>query len=725
MKKHRFQGVWCRKIGFLLVLTALMMSLLVMPASAAMQSEAYDTYTYWTAPGSQVTSSASPMYEYKNTITGADLGLSAFSTPSDVFVDSKGLTYLSDKGNGRVVVMNPDYTLKTVIQNPVYKGEALDITGFSSVFVTVDNKIYVADTENARVLIMNIKGQVSEILYLPDDDVIPSNFEYKPEKIAVDTKGYTYILSNGSYYGAVTYNTDGQFAGFYGANSVKSSVLDVFTRIWETFFVSDEQKANSQKSLPYCFTDIAIDQMDFTYTATAPSSTLVSNVGQLKKLSPGGTNILKNKTTTQVSSAEEFDFGDGQSIAFANMLGYYQARVSYLSSMDVDADGYMYGLCQSYGHIFVYDQSCNQLTVFGGGFSVGTQKGTFTKAVNIQVNDITNDVLVVDEALGSITIFKETEYGALVKKAQILTNDGDYVEAKEFWQKALSFDRNSQLAYRGLARAAIMEEDYETALYYAELGYDQDTYATAFSFVRNDYLAENFFWIFTLVIIVIAGIIALFVYLKKKDKKLITNPKLATMFQSIMHPFEGAKQVKYYGQGSLKLATGLLVLYFVTAICSEIYAGFMYSMMDKSDYSSVFTIIRTVGIVVLWSVVNWAMTTLFQGKGTMKEVYIVTCYALIPQIINNILLAFLSNVLTPEEALVITAISVVCTALTAIMLCVGIMTVHEFGFFKFITMSIITIFGMLICVFVIAMVIILVQQFTSFIGTLINEISYS
>ena len=74
--------------------------------------------------------------------------------------------------------------------------------------------------------------------------------------------------------------------------------------------------------------------------------------------------------------------------------------------------------------------------------------------------------------------------------------------------------------------------------------------------------------------------------------------------------------------------------------------------------------------------------------------------------------------------IIITAIVVVGLALTAIMLCVGIMTVHEIGFFKFLTMTIVIIFGMLVCVFVIMMVFVLLQQLFTFIGTVYKEVNY-
>ena len=724
-KKSLLKGKMYRKAILPVLLIAIIMSIFVIPVSAAkISKDPYDTYTYWTSPGNKMDVSSAAMYEYETTIAGSNLGLSAFSTPSDVFIDNKGLIYLTDNGNSRIVVMNPDYTLNKVISSFNYKGETLTLNKVGSVFVTQKGELFVADTENARVIIGGLDGVATNVLYLPEDDVIPSNFSYKPEKIVVDDEGYIYVLSNGSYYGAVMYDDEYKFSGFYGANSVQGSVLDIFSRIYELYFVSDSQKANQERELPYCFTDLAIDEENFVYTATAPAQSNASNTGQLKKLSPSGINVLKNKTTTIVSSAESFNFADGMGMQYPNLQGSYDWRTSYIVSMDVDANGYMYGLCSAYGHVFIYDQECNQLSVFGGGLSEGGQKGTFSKPVNIQVDDKTEKVYIVDQLLNTLTVYKPTPYGALVKEAQTLTTAGNYVEAEKLWKEVLTYDRNSQLAYRGLARSALVQEKYEETLEYAKFGFDQDTYASAFTFVRNDYLADNFVWLFLIVIAAIGGVIYLYVYLKKKDKKLIKNPALSTMLNSVVHPFEGAQQVRYYNKGSAKLATIVLVIYFIVTVCSEIYYGFMYTMLDKSSYSAGFSLIRTFGIVLLWTVVNWGLTTLFQGKGNMKQVYIVTCYALIPLIIGSALTTVLSNILVPEEAIVITAINVVCIALTAIMLCVGIMTVHEIGFFKFIVMSIVILLGMLVCVFVIMMVFVLIQQLITFVGTIYKEVNY-
>ena len=724
MKKIGFKRALCRKAAFLLMLVMLITGLCGSVSAESIQKDAYDTYTFWTAPGKRWAVSATPMYEFKKSITGGDLGISAFNELSDVTTDKDGLIYIADKGNGRIVVLNSDGSLKTIISGLSYNGQNLDIKGTCGVFVTKNKDIYIADTEHERVVVTDISGKVKKIITLPQADVMPENFKYRPYKVAVDSDGFTYVLSEGSYYGALLYKPDGTFSGFFGSNSVTTSILGVFKKLYNAIFLTEEKRMAAERTLPYSFTDITVDDENFVYTATGAITADKGQSGQLKKLSPGGKNVLKNKTTSNVKSAENKDFSDGVNVRFAKDDGWFYWVSLDLATMDVDKYGYMYATDRVSGHTFIYDQECNMMTAFGGGMTEGTQRGTFTRASAVAVNNFNQDVIITDEMGKTVTIFKETEYGAFVKKAQSLTKVGSYVEAKPYWEQVLRMDRNNQLAYRGLARAALVEEDYETAREYAKQGFDQDTYASAFTNIRNEYLSKNFAWIFILAVIVVGGLLAVLVYTNKHELHLIKNIKVKTMFQCLLHPFEGAKQIRYYNNGSVKLATLVFVIYLISSICGDIYQGFMHSMFDKSSYSAAFTIFRDAGIVLLWTVVNWAMSTLFQGKGKIKHIYIITCYALIPLIINNILATCLTNILSVDEGLVISAINIVCLALTGIIICVGTMTAHEFGFFKFIGMTLVTIFGMLVAIFVLSMLYVLVYQMINFIGIVYKEVSY-
>ena len=703
-----------------------LMTTLCLPVSAkeVYPTEAYDTYTYWSGPGGNQAVNTTPLYQYKTVIDGDSLGIGAFLEPQDVYTDKQGNIYIADTGNGRVVVVTPDYKLKTVLSNLTYQGQNLNIEGLQGVFVHDNGDIYICDTKNARIIICDINGTVKRLLTLPDADVIPDSFIYAPTRVVIDSKGITYVISNGSYFGAVMYNSKGEFAGFFGANSVEGSFLTFFTKVFDLIFRNDQKKQNQAQNLPYQFNDIAMDDKDFVYTATGAVNTYTTSTGQIKKLSPSGSSILTNKTRKNVSSSSSFDFADGAAVKYTNSSGLYSTRVTDLRSLDVDQYGYIYGLCTVYGHVFIYDQDCNLLSVFGGGMSEGYQKGTFGSPQSIRFDRKTNDVIIVDKLTGNVTVYEDTAYGALLKQAQQLTYSGAYLESKPVWEQVIAMDRGCQLAYRGLAKAALIEGDNEKAMAYAKNGFDQDTYANAFTYVRNDYLTKNFTLIFLGAIALIGGLIFFFVYAKKKNIVLIKNEKLKVMFSCIVHPFEATKQIRYNNQGSLLLAVIALFLLFVSTVASDIYSGFMHVLFNKSTNNSIFTLISTAGLISLFAICNWAMSTLFEGKGTVKQVFIVTAYAFIPQIFYMLFFAIFSNVLTPDEALILNVVSVVCLGLTLIILSVGLMTVHEFGLFKLIGMLIITLIAMLVVVFVIFMVGILITQMVSFIETLIQELRY-
>ena len=56
-----------------------------------------------------------------------------------------------------------------------------------------------------------------------------------------------------------------EFLGFFGANTVKASVTDVIKKLWKKLTSNDIKRAADEISLPYTFTDMAVDANDFIY----------------------------------------------------------------------------------------------------------------------------------------------------------------------------------------------------------------------------------------------------------------------------------------------------------------------------------------------------------------------------------------------------------------------------------------------------------------------------
>lgn len=699
-------------IAIIISCVLLLGGLTVSAADVDMEGIPYESYTYWVDDGDRFLAGSRAMYEVKDTFSAKNLGISPLTEPSDIVTDNDGKIYILDGNNSRIVVTDSSLSLITEIK----KFGDKTFNGAKGLTVSNDGKIYVADKENSRVLVGNLDGKLISEITCPDNEFIPDDYVFNPVQLTIDKNGYLYVLSDGSFYGALVFAPDGTIEGFFGANRVNASVADLLETIWNRWFMTDEQRASQIQKIPYQFSDLVIDHTGLLFTTTGSLSSYGSQSGQVRCLGPSGTNVMKNRLGRNAIDSDGFNFAD-QGIA---SLAVGQ-RVQNFVSLDVE-NGYIYALDQTYGKVFVYNQSCELLTVIGGGVKEGVQKGTFQNAAAVAVYDDT--IYVLDSVKGNVTAFESNEYGRLVKQAAQLTDTGKYTEAAPLWRKIISFDRNNQLAYRGLARDALANGKYDEAMDYAKSGLDRKIYDQAFEYVRNSFLEKYLSLIIILAVVLVAAIITLVIMKKRKGTATVKAPRLHLALTCSLHPFENLRAVKYKAQGSLIISAVLLVLYYVTDVLYDFYCGFAHSTFNTENYNSLLILIGTVGIVILWVFCNWAISVLGEGKAKLKEVFIVACYSLVPQIVSNILCLILSNMLLINESTVLTVISTVALILTGLILCIGTMIVHEFDFFKFLLTTVISIVAMAVVIFLAFMIIILLQQFFAFIRTVFIEVTY-
>jgi hypothetical protein len=95
----------------------------------------------------------------------------------------------------------------------------------------------------------------------------------------------------------------------------------------------------------------------------------------------------------------------------------------------------------------------------------------------------------------------------------------------------------------------------------------------------------------------------------------------------------------------------------------------------------------------LWVVVNWALTTLTDGKGTLKDVYVTTAYALTPVILLCLPATFLSNYMTLQEGTYYHIMIVGSLIWSIILLFFGMMNVHEYSGVKTLLTGAVTVVG--------------------------------
>lgn len=685
---------------------AIAILLAVIPAFTVSAEVPYESYTYWSEVGEQDKAVYNrPMYSADFVIDSASLGIEKLSKINDITFDDGGFLYILDN-DSRIVKLDANYKVIREIGR-VNGTEAY--TDAKGIYIAKDKTIYICDTEGRRILHINQDGSLINTITQPESNLIPDDFDFRPTNIVIDDYGYTYILSDGSYYGALLFDVDMEFLGFYGANTVTATLGNVFSNIKNRILPNNAKKGNSAKRLPYCFVDLTVDNEGFIYTSTGYTDE--ERKGQIRKLGPGiGNNIL---------GSDEISFVDTK----INKT-YNKGAVSKQDIFDIEVDdsGFVYGLESAFGKVFVYDDSCRILSVFGGGMGFGNQLGTFVTVSALAIKNNGEQVLVADSATNKITVFKITEFGKNIKHLIALTLEGDYAGAKEGWEEVIKTDDNFQPAYGALARAYINEGDYETALELAKKGYDRETYALAFEYRRGDIINENFILIFIALTVLIVLAIVFLVVSSRKKIVLIRNKQVNLMFSVLAHPSNAFTEIKEKREGSILLCVISVLLFYVATILQTLKGGFLFTIYDPASFNSLWLFVKTAGLVVLWIIANWMVCTLLSGKGRFKEIAIVTCYSLLPLIIEKFIRLILTNVLLPTEASFLNILDTIAMLYFLFLIIIGLMKIHDFSMGRLIGTSVLSLAGVAAIVFLVITIVILVQQFGGFIVTVVSEI---
>lgn len=671
----------------------------------------YQSYTYWEGYSSKTPVATKSVYEAYKAIRGENLECGAFKEIQYITSFDNKL-YILDSANGRIVILDDSYSFVRIVDNISYNGEKLDFTGAKGLFVD-ETGLYIADTANQRVICTE-NGTVTGILTRPDDAAIPETFSFAPARLVRDSSGYFYLLCDGSYYGMMVFTDDYEFCGFFGANDAKGTLSSALKEFITSLFETEEKHSSSIQALPFSLEDICMDSDGFIVTVNGEST------GQIRRFGLSGSNTLKKKQPFSSLNTDSYNFAD-EPIMYCDTTTKYPTYVKSDFCALTAANGFYYAIDGTYGRIFMYDTASNLITVFGGGLRNGDQLGTFLSPSSITV--FNGDVLVSDFLSGQITVFRATDYGNVLMQADKLTLKNKYVEAKPYWETINRLDQNCQLAWRGLAKAAIKEEDYSSAMKYAKIGLDRETYAAAFEKVRNTYLSKNFWWIAVLFVIIICAVWYFIRLNKKKQLIKINNAKVKNALRMIMHPLESLKNIKYKDYGSPIIATVLLVLFYISSIVAKLNGGFMFSVTNLSTFNAILTLLGSVGIVLLWTVANWLVCILMEGKGKIKEIYCATCNCLVPIIFYNICYTVFSNIMIPSSNSGFGLLSTVCYLLTAIYLLLSITEIHEFSFFKSMAAAVVILLGMALVAFVLFVMLTLWQDLIGFVLQIANEIS--
>ena len=687
------------------MLAILMLVTSVLPVFAA---SSYQTYTYTTFGISAPSPDAYTPYK---TYHAKDIGLAGANLDNltDIEVDDKNNVYLADPGNNRILILDPYLQYKSAIQTFVNEEGIRDkLAEPNGVFVTAE-KIFVADTNNSRIVVFDRNGSFLYQLREPQSTVFPTGSIYKPIAIAVDNAERIYVVSSTTYMGVIVLDSQGEFQNFIGSQTVSVSALEL---MWRSF-MSAKQRALTKKNVSTEYNNITIDEDGFVYVTTSSikeESQYTSIRGDttyspVKKLNASGTDVMTHNGF----------FGPYGEVA-TNAIGRStnETGVSRVVDAAVGPEGTWSLIDDKRSRVYTYDDSGNLLFAFG---AKGQMLGNLSTVSGITYQD--SKILLLDKSDASITVFNRTEYGDVLISALQHNNDRQYDLAVSDWETILQYNNNFDTAYIGIGQSYFRSGNWSKAMEYFSFAADTDNYNNAFKMWRQEWISK-----YALVIPVV--IIVFFVLLAKYFKWAGKVNKAATLKRGrrtykeellysahlIFHPFDGFWDLKHENRGSVRGALTFIGLTIVS-FCFK-YAGI----------NVFFEIIGVMLPIMLFVTANWCLTTLFEGEGSFKDIFVATGYAVAPLPFMTILSTALANVLTAEESGILTMINNIAYVWVGILLFFGVMITHDYQLGKNILTIIGTIVGMIVIVFLVALFGTLIGKIISFISNIITELSF-
>jgi len=190
------------------------------------------------------------------------------------------------------------------------------------------------------------------------------------------------------------------------------------------------------------------------------------------------------------------------------------------------------------------------------------------------------------------------------------------------------------------------------------------------------------------------------------------------------HPLDGFWDLTHEKRGSIGAANVIIGLAVVVEVLRLTLTNFQFVSINMEYFNSVIVALRVLLPVGLWTVANWSLTTLMDGKGRMFEIYMSVCYAFTPYVIINAVMIVLSQIITFDEGAVYKVLAGFSIIWTGLLILSAMMMVHDYSLAKTIGSSLLTIIGMGIMVFIFVIFFSLVSDAIAYFISLYKEILF-
>lgn len=192
----------------------------------------------------------------------------------------------------------------------------------------------------------------------------------------------------------------------------------------------------------------------------------------------------------------------------------------------------------------------------------------------------------------------------------------------------------------------------------------------------------------------------------------------------IVHPFDGFWDLTHEKRGSTGAANFIVLCFVLITIWKMQFTNFMFFKVQWEYVNILIVILGAIVPLIIWCISNWSLTTLMDGKGTLKNIYMATGYALTPFVIIQLPLIVVSNFITLEEGAFYYYFSTFSFIWCGFLIIFAMMMIHDYSFGKAVFSSLLTIVGMGVIIFIILLFFSLVSDGIAYFISMYREIVF-
>jgi hypothetical protein len=194
--------------------------------------------------------------------------------------------------------------------------------------------------------------------------------------------------------------------------------------------------------------------------------------------------------------------------------------------------------------------------------------------------------------------------------------------------------------------------------------------------------------------------------------------------QVLTHPLDFFYDIQFENRAKWGHAIVLVALTVAVHLLTILITGYSFEAREPYQISVIAESVWIILPWITWCVSNWGVSSIMDGEGKFKDIFVSSAYTFVPYIMLALPIAIVSNILSVDENVIYHLLVWFTYLWVALLVLIQVKVVHDFELGKMFWITLLTLIGIFIIWFIGLLVFGLVNQAINFVIDIIKEINF-